>query len=102
PVLPPEPSESVMAKKKTHTTVDGLPVQSWASLLEAMGTLTRNRCVMRLKENPTAAHTRKTKASAKTAEDMKRTVEEPTFTVISDATPLQERALKLLGLYPVR
>ena len=105
PVLPPEPSESVLAKKKMHTTADGLPVQSFASLLEAMGTLTRNRCVMRLQENTAKAHTRKTKATepvAKTAEAMKENVEEATFTVISDATPLQERALKLLGLYPVR
>ena len=39
---------------------------------------------------------------AKTAEAIKGNVEEATFTVISDATPLQERALKLLGLYPVR
>ena len=105
PVLPPEPSESVMAKKKTHTTVDGLPVQSFASLLQALGTLTRNRCVIQLKENAAEAHTRKTKAtepSTKTAEDRKGNVEDATFTVISDATPLQERALKLLGLYPVR
>ncbi len=80
-------------------------VQSLASLLEAWATLTRNRCVLRLKENSDAANTRKTKASqahAKTAEDMKGNVAEATFTVISDATPLQERALELLGLYPVR
>ncbi|MGC9259587.1 MAG: hypothetical protein ACP5I8_05825, partial [Phycisphaerae bacterium] len=44
---------------------------SQSMFLEAMGTLTRNRCVIRLKENSAAAHTRKTKASAKTAEDMK-------------------------------
>ncbi len=105
PVLPPEPSESVIEKKQTLTTVDGLPVQSFLTLLEALGTLTRNRCVIRLKENTAEANTRKTKASkafAKTAKKMKGKVEEPTFTVISDATPLQERALKLLGLYPVR
>ena len=57
------------------------------------------------KENTAEANDRKTKASetfAKTAEKMKGKVEEPTFTVISDATPLRERALKLLGLYPVR
>ena len=94
-----------MAKKKTHTTADGLPVQSFASLLQALGTLTRNRCVIQLKENAAEAHTRKTKTTeplANTTEDMKGNVEDATFTVISDATPLQERALKLLGLYPVR
>ena len=47
-------------------------------------------------------NTKATERLAKTAEDRKGNVEEATFTVISDATPLQERALKLLGLYPVR
>ena len=58
PVLPPEPSESVIEKKQTLTTVDGLPVQSFLSLLETLGTLTRNRCVMRLKENSASANDR--------------------------------------------
>ena len=101
-VLPPEPSASVLAKKQSHKTQDGLPLQSFASLLGALGTLTRNTCVMRLKDNPAEDKAQKTPVPAKTEQKKKGKAEEPRFTVISDATPLQERALKLLGLYPVR
>ncbi len=101
-VLPPEPSASVLEKKHSHKTKDGLPVQSFASLLGALGTLTRNTCVMRLKNDSADDKSQKTSVAAKTEPNKKGKTEEPKFTVISDATPLQERALKLLGLYPVR
>ena len=65
-VLPPEPSASILAKKHSHKTQDGLPLQSFASLLGALGTLTRNTCLMRLKDNPVKDNAQKMPVPAKT------------------------------------
>jgi hypothetical protein len=73
PVLPAEPSESVLVKKATHSTPHGLPVQSWAGLLQALGTLCRNTC--RMKDDPDGSP----------------------FVVETDPNDLQKRALALLG-----
>ncbi len=100
--MPPEPSASILAKKHSHKTQDGLPLQSVASLLGALGTLTRNTCAMRLKDDAVEDKAQKMPVPAKTEQKKKGKTEEPKFSVISDATPVQERALKLLGLYPVR
>ena len=46
PVLPAQASESARLKKKTHQTPDGLPVQSFRTLLAHLGTRCRNTCVV--------------------------------------------------------
>jgi transposase len=77
PVLPPRTSASAQAKKASHVTTSGLPAQSFASLLGDLATLARNTCAM--KDDP----------------------EGTSFTLHTDPTPLQQRAMQLLGLYPV-
>src|SRR5512135_488130 len=46
PVAPARASESARRKKKTHETMDGLPVQSFRTLLAHLGTRCRNTCVV--------------------------------------------------------
>jgi transposase len=46
PVLPAQASPSARLKKKTHRTPDGLPVQSFRTLLAHLGTRSRNTCVV--------------------------------------------------------
>jgi len=77
PVAPPEPSESAREKKSLHRTPDGLPVQTFPTLLKKLGTLCRNTC--RLAKDPGS----------------------PSFDLHTEPTPLQQRAFQLLGLYPV-
>ena len=72
PVKPAEASLSAKRKKARKTTVDGLPVQSFSTLLTAMGTRCRNRC--RIGGSVT------------------------TISRLTDPTPLQARAFELLGL----
>ena len=74
PVKPAEASSSAKKKKTTKLTPDGLPVQSFRTLLAALGTRCKNRCRMIL--------------------DSKS----PAFALLTDPTPLQARALALLGL----
>jgi transposase len=78
PVAPAQPSRSAKKKKTTRRTTDGLPVHSFATLLAALATRTRNRC--------------------------RTTTGKTTFTFdqISEPTPLQKRAFELLGMCPVR
>ena len=120
PVLPPAPSASVLAKKNTLQTATGLPVQSFGSLLEDLGTLTENTCVLRLTDSPDGparrAASQDPSTPARPGIGRKRRgrkagrrnaapaalAGEPTFTVLAEASPLQQRALELLGLYPVR
>jgi hypothetical protein len=73
PVLPAEASASARVKKATHQTPDGLPLQSWRSLLASLATLCRNTC--RIKDDPSG----------------------PSFTVHTEPSDLQRRALELLG-----
>lgn len=44
PVLPSKRSEKGQRKAQTHLTEEGLPVHSFQTLLEELGTLTRNTC----------------------------------------------------------
>jgi hypothetical protein len=76
-VLPPRTSASAAAKKATHVTASGLPAQSFAGLLGELATLARNWCAMR--DDP----------------------EGTSFTLHTQPTPLQRRAMELLGLCPV-
>jgi transposase len=77
PVLPPKTSPAAAAKKATHVTTSGFPAQSFASLLDHLATLARNRCAM------------------------KDDAEGASFVLHTQPTPLQQRAMQLLGLYPV-
>jgi transposase len=77
PILPARSSESAQAKKRTRQTADGLPVQSFATLLADLAS--RARVTYRLKANPPS----------------------PTFQQVPPPTPLQAKAYELLNLLPV-
>jgi transposase len=74
PVAPAESSASAQAKKISRLTADGLPVQSFNTLLRNLATRCRNTC--RIPSDLTST----------------------TFQQLTEATPLQARALQLLGL----
>jgi transposase len=74
PVTQAEPSDSARRKKAERRTPDGLPVHSFDTLLEELGTLCRNRC--RIQADPSGT----------------------TFTQDTQPTELQARVLELLGL----
>ena len=76
PVAPVQPSASVNRKKATHRTADGLPVHSFGTLLAELATRCRHTCV------PAGGSA------------------EATFTKLTNATPLQTEAFRLLGLKP--
>ncbi len=71
PVNPARPSSSANGKKTTKHTPEGLPIHSFKTLMEELGTLCRNTC--RIASDPAA----------------------PFFTM-TDRTPLQAKALQLL------
>jgi hypothetical protein len=70
PVAPARASESARRKKKTHTTPDGLPVQSFRTLLAHLGTRCRNTCVVAADPNHTPFH-QVTEADALQAEALR-------------------------------
>jgi transposase len=74
PVAPAASSVSAQAKKISRVTADGLPVQSFHTLLRNLATRCRNTC--RIASHASGA----------------------TFQQLTEATPLQSRALQLLGL----
>jgi transposase len=78
PVAPARQSASAKRKKTTRLTSDGLPVHSFETLMKELATRCRNWC--RIKSDPSC----------------------PTFRQLTEPTPLQARALQLLGLYPVQ
>jgi Transposase DDE domain len=77
PVLAARSSESAQAKKHTHQTTHGLPVQSFATLLANLASRAR------------VTYSLKTDASG------------PTFQQVPPPTPLQAKAYELLNLLPV-
>jgi hypothetical protein len=77
PVLAAQPSASAQAKKRSQETVDGLPVQSFQSLLADLAS--RARVTYELKSEDVAA----------------------TFTQVPPPTPLQARAYELIRSFPV-
>ncbi len=77
PVKPAAPSPSAKAKKATHLTPEGLPVHSFDTLIEELGTLCRNRC--RVKHLP----------------------DSPAFYQYTEPTTLQAEVFRRLGLCPV-
>jgi len=74
PVAAAEPSASVQRKKSVHQTRHGLPVHSFATLLKELGTCCRNTC--KLASDPSGS----------------------TFHQVTERTPLQAEAFRLLGL----
>ena len=74
PVAPAQASASALRKKKTHLTPDGLPVQSYRTLLAHLGTRSRNTCVV--------------------TGDPQQT----TFYQVTDADALQAEALRLIKM----
>jgi len=77
PVAPAKPSVSAKKKKSLRVTTEGLPIHSFETLLAELATRCRNRC--RIKSDPNS----------------------PTFSQITQPTPLQKRAFELLQLLPV-
>jgi transposase len=77
PVLPASSSASAQAKKRTHQTADGLPVQSFTTLLSDLAS--RARVTYGLKQHTSG----------------------PTFQQVPPPTPLQAKAYELLKLLPV-
>ena len=77
PVLPPSSSASAQVKKRTHQTAEGLPVQSFTTLLSDLAS--RARVTYSLKEDTSG----------------------PTFQQVPPPTPLQAKAYELLNLLPV-
>ena len=74
PVAKAEPSASCKRKKTERTTVEGLPIHSFQTLLAAMGTRCKNRC------------------------RLSGSGPETTFERVTEANTLQRKALDLLGL----
>ena len=82
PVLPARPSTSVLRKKRSHQTADGLPVHSFRSLLDNLAT--RARVTISLK--PQKEGEEKTKL---------------TFHQVPEPTPLHARTYQLIRTFPV-
>jgi transposase len=81
PILPAQPSSSAQRKKRSHQTVEGMPVQSFKSLLAELAK--RARVIYALKS---------TKADE---------TSNLTFRQLTDPTPVQTRAYELLRAFPV-
>ena len=81
PVAAARPSASAQKKKRTRKTPDGLPVQSWDTLLAHLATRTRNDCRFRSPDDGKLS---------------------PTVEQVTEPTPLQARAMELLEVYPVK
>jgi hypothetical protein len=77
PVAPTEVSEAAKRKRGTRRSDDGIPVSSFRSLLDHLATMTLNLVA--------SAH-----------------APNATITLTAKATPLQSKALELLGITPVR
>jgi len=76
PVAPAEPSAAAKRKKATHRTADEFPVHSFRTLISELATRSRHTCV------PAGGAT------------------EATFTKLTDVTPFQAEAFRLVGLKP--
>ena len=76
PVLAAQPSDSAKRKKGKRRTEDGLPLHSLETLLAEMGTRARHQC--RLPSEPDA----------------------PCVQRLTEPTPLQQRALELIRMFP--
>jgi hypothetical protein len=77
PVVATEPSAAVKAKKAIKRNANGDPINSFAGLIDHLGTMTRNTMRMPI----AAGHP---------------------ITLLSTSTPLQETTFRLLGFDPKR
>lgn len=78
PVAPAKRSAGAERKAHTLSLSDGTPAHSWRTLIEELSTIVRNTC-----------RTVQTSAQA------------PTFTIVTQPNPIQQRALKLLDTITV-
>ena len=74
PVAPAQPSATAKKKKAPRRTADGLPLQSFSTLLAELATRCQNTC--RVTAEPAS----------------------PSFKQLTAPTPFQKRAFELLGL----
>lgn len=81
PVLPAQPSASVLRKKQSHQTADGLPLHSFSDLLKELAN--RARVTFALKPQNTEEKTKLT------------------FQQVPEPTPVQRRAHELIRMFPV-
>jgi len=81
PVLPAQPSASVLRKKLSHQTADGLPVHSFSDLLKELAS--RARVTFALKPQNAEEKTKLT------------------FHQLPDPTPVQRRAYELIRMFTV-
>jgi transposase len=77
PILPAQPSASAQAKKRSHETVDGLPVHSFETLRSELA------------------------SRAKVTYELRREDSNLTFRQVPEPTPLQARAYELIRTFPV-
>lgn len=77
PILPAQPSASAQAKKRSHQTVDGLPVHSFETLLSELA------------------------SRARVTYELQREDSKLTFRQVPEPTPLQARAYELIRTFPV-
>jgi len=77
PILPAKPSASAQAKKRSHQTTDGFPVQSFQTLLANLAS--RARVTYEFKTGEVKVHCQQ----------------------VPDPTPLQARAYELIRTFPV-
>jgi len=77
PVAPARPSAAAQRKKTQRVTEDGLPIHSFRTLMAELATRCRHRC--RLKADP----------------------DSPVIEQDTEPTPLQNRVLELIRLFPV-
>ena len=76
-MLAAQPSASAKRKKAKRQTEDGLPLESFATLMAQMATRARHRC--RIASDPDG----------------------PKLQRLTEPTPLQQRALELVKAFPV-
>jgi transposase len=77
PILPTQPSASAKAKKYSHQTADGLPVQSFATLLAELASRARVTYQIKVPDTSLTCHQ------------------------VPTPTPLQARAFELIRAFPV-
>lgn len=76
PVTPAQTSTSAKIKKITKKTAEQLPVHSFETIMQELGTKCRNRCSFKFAEGS------------------------PSFYSYTELNPVQKKALQLLDLYP--
>lgn len=76
PVTPAQTSSSAKTKKITKKTAEQLPVHSFETIMQELGTKCRNRCRVKFAEGS------------------------PSFNIYTELNPVQKKVFQLLDLYP--